>query len=111
MVEDVWLRNPVFVYSKHYSPASRELKSILSNLYLLPAPTIIDVDLREDADILTPMLKRLTSSPDLPVLLVGGKPIYSVEKVRELEKSGELQKIITAAGSLVNGSKRKKNRK
>jgi len=74
-------------------------------------PTIIDVDLREDADILAPMLKRLTSSPDLPVLLVGGKPIYSVEEVRELEKTGELQKIITAAGSLINGSKRKKSRK
>jgi len=69
------------------------------------------VDLREDADILTPMLKRLTSAPDLPVLLVGGKPIYSVDKVRELEMSGELQKIITAAGSLINGSKRKKSRK
>jgi len=69
------------------------------------------VDLREDAEILTLILKRLTSSPDLPVLLVGGKPIFSVEEVRELEKSGELQKIITAAGSLINGSKRKKNRK
>lgn len=69
------------------------------------------MDLREDAEILTLILKRLTSSPDLPVLLVGGKPIFSVEEVRELEKSGELQKIITAAGSLINGSKRKKNRK
>lgn len=69
------------------------------------------MDLREDADILTPILKRLTSSPDLPVLLIGGKPIYSVEKVRELEKSGELQEIITAAGSLINGSKKKKSRK
>jgi glutaredoxin-related protein len=69
------------------------------------------VDLREDTDILTPMLKRLTSSPDLPVLLIGGTPIYSMDKVRELEKSGELQKMITAAGALINGAKRKKNRK
>lgn len=111
MVEDVWLRNPVFVYSKFYSPASRNLKTILSGLYLRPAPTIIDVDLREDADVLTPLLKRLTSSPDLPVLLVGGKPIDSMDKVRELEKSGELQKMIAAAGSLINGAKAKKHKK
>lgn len=111
IVEEVWQRNPVFLYSKLYSPASRELKSILSGLYLRPAPTIIDVDVRDDAEVLIPMLTRLTSS-ELPVLLIGGKPILSsVDKVRELEKSGELQKMITDAGSLVNGAKKKKHRK
>ena len=69
------------------------------------------MDLREDTDILIPMLKRLTSTPDLPVLLIGGQPIDSMDEVRELEKSGELQKMITAAGSLINGAKKKKHRK
>jgi hypothetical protein len=111
IVEEVWQRNPVFLYSKLYSPASRELKSILSGLYLRPAPTIIDVDVRDDAEVLIPMLTRLTSS-ELPVLLIGGKPIHlSVERIRELEKSGELQRMITDAGSLVNGAKKKKHRK
>ncbi|KAH9485532.1 hypothetical protein JR316_0002442 [Psilocybe cubensis] len=112
MVEDVWLRNPVFLWSKVYSPASREIKSILADLYLRPAPTIIDVDIRDDADVLIPMLARLTSYPELPVLLIGGKPVdTSVDNIRALEKSGELQKMITEAGSLINGSKKKKNRK
>ncbi|PPQ87440.1 hypothetical protein CVT25_008176 [Psilocybe cyanescens] len=112
MVEDVWLRNPVFLWSKVYSPASREIKSILADLYLRPAPTIIDVDVRDDSDVLIPMLARLTSYSDLPVLLIGGKPIdTSVDNIRALHKSGELQKMITEAGSLINGSKKKKNRK
>jgi len=35
-----------------------------------------------------------------------------MDKVRELENSGELQKMIAAAGSLVNGAKgKKKHRK
>jgi len=112
MVEEVWQRNPVFLYSKLYSPASREIKSILSGLYLLPAPTIIDVDVRDDADVLIPMLARLTSSPELPVLIIGGKPIdSSLDNIHELEKSGELQKMITEAGLMVNGAKKKKHRK
>ncbi|KAF8160715.1 hypothetical protein B0H34DRAFT_672852 [Crassisporium funariophilum] len=110
MVEDVWTRNPVFLYSKQYSPASRELKSILAGLRLKPAPAIIDVDVRDDAEILIPMLKRLLPFPELPVLLIGGKPVGSIEEVKALEKSGELQILITASGSAINGAKKKKHR-
>jgi len=111
MVEDVWTRNPIFLYSKVYSPASRELKGILNNLNLYPAPTIIDVDIRDDAEILYPVLRRLLPFPELPVLLIGGRAVGSIEEVRELEKSGELQNLITASGSTIEGGKRKKHTK
>ncbi|KAF8203836.1 hypothetical protein BJ912DRAFT_214849 [Pholiota molesta] len=111
MVEDVWLRNPVFLYSKLYSPPSREIKSILSQLYLRPEPTIIDIDVRDDTEILTPMLKRLTGFSELPVLIIGGTPVGSLEEVKALQLSGELSKMITEAGALVNGAKKKKHRK
>jgi len=111
MVEDVWTRNPVFLYSKVYSPASREIKGILNNLNLYPSPTIIDVDVREDAAVLFPVLRRLLPFPELPVLLIGGRAVGSIEEVRELEKSGELQKLINASGSTVDGAKRKKQKK
>lgn len=72
----------------------------------------MEVDVREDADILLPMLKRLTSAPELPVLLIGGKVLdSSVENIRALEKSGELQQLVTVAGAQVNGAKKKKHRK
>ena len=68
VIQDVWTRNPVMLYSKvrtmptlprariaHsgrgpqrqvHSPLSREIKQVLDTLYLRPAPTIVDVDQR-----------------------------------------------------------------
>jgi glutaredoxin-related protein len=90
---------------------SRELKGILNDLNLYPSPTIIDVDVRDDVEILIPVLQRLLPFPELPVLLIGGRAVGSIEEVRELEKSGELQILISTAGSTVDGLKRRKPRK
>ncbi|TFK44308.1 hypothetical protein BDQ12DRAFT_620262 [Crucibulum laeve] len=111
MVEDVWLRNPVFLYSKLYSADSREVKAILSHLRLRPFATVIDVDIRDDADVLKPIVARLTSTPELPVLIIGGRPVGSIEEIRELHKTGELKKLISASGAVINGAKRKKHRR
>lgn len=111
MVDDVWFRNPVFLYSKRFSSVSREIKKILDDLYLKPGPGVIDVDVRDDADILLPILQRLTGQQELPILVIGGKVVGSADEVRALEQSGELQKMITAAGSRINGAKKKKGRK
>lgn len=71
VIHDVWARNPVMLYSKvrifpssdrgrpirskrssHlsqvHSPVSREIKQVLADLYLRPAPTIVDVDQRRE---------------------------------------------------------------
>ncbi|TFY69901.1 hypothetical protein EVJ58_g137 [Rhodofomes roseus] len=72
VVKDVWAQHPVMLYSKFYSPVSRELKQILSDLYLRPAPTIVEVDQRVDESVLAPLLFRLTGKSELPILLVGG---------------------------------------
>lgn len=57
------------------------------------------------------MLKRLTGFSELPVLIIGGKPVGSLEEVKALQLSGELSKMITDAGALINGAKKKKHRK
>ncbi|KAG5342657.1 hypothetical protein C0989_010625 [Termitomyces sp. Mn162] len=106
IIEDVWERNPVFLYSKLYSPASREIKAILAKMNLQPSPTIIDVDIRDDAKVLEPIIRRLTSSLELPVLLIGGKPIGSIEEIRVLERSGELHKMIKSAGAVFDSPKK-----
>ncbi|RDB25222.1 putative monothiol glutaredoxin F10D7.3 [Hypsizygus marmoreus] len=111
MVHDVWSRNPVFLYSKLYSPSSREIKAMLAKMHLRPAPTIIDVDIRDDAEVLEPIIARLTSSHDLPVLLIGGKSVGSMEDIRALETSGELRSLVTKSGAVIDGAKRKKHRK
>lgn len=87
------------------------MKAILANLNLKPEPTIIEVDTREDAQILAPMLARLTSFPELPVLLIGGSVVGSTEQVKVLANSGELQKMVIRAGGQINDKKKKKSRK
>lgn len=129
MVEDVWTRNPVFVFSKVgpsiclcywttpnirlqvYSPASRELKSMLQELRLHPAPTIVDIDMRDDVEVLKPALDRLTSMPEIPLLLIGGKVVGTMDEIQEMSKDGRLQKLLAEAGAVVNGQKKKKGRK
>ncbi|KAK0462620.1 uncharacterized protein EV420DRAFT_1619126 [Desarmillaria tabescens] len=95
MIDDVWTRHPVFLYSKLYSPVSREIKAILADLYLRPAPMIMDVDVREDSAVLEPLLERVLATDDLPILLIGG------------HYSGELKEMIRAAGAVIDGAKKK----
>ncbi|KAF8635190.1 hypothetical protein AX17_003966 [Amanita inopinata Kibby_2008] len=109
MVHDVWSRNPVFLYSKVYSSVSREVKSLLAGMHLRPAPTIIDVDIRDDVDVLIPLISRLTGNAELPVLIVGGKLLGSLPEIRVLERNGELRNLIAAAGAVIDGAKRKKH--
>ncbi|KAK7043214.1 hypothetical protein VNI00_008568 [Paramarasmius palmivorus] len=112
MVSDVWANNPVMLWSKYYSASSREIKKYLTSLHLQPPPTIIDVDMRDDSEVLTPLLYRLTSSAELPILLIGGKPIGTTEVFREKAASGELQQQIREAGAIINGGgKRRGGRK
>ncbi|KAJ7782399.1 hypothetical protein DFH07DRAFT_322467 [Mycena maculata] len=111
VVDDVWSQNPVMLYSKLYSPASREIKSILMDMNLRPPPLIIDVDARDDVDVLTPMLTRLTASPDLPILLIGGQPMGSIAQIRDLLASGDLKSLIKSSGAVIGGGKRRKHRK
>lgn len=72
---------------------------------------IIDVDIRDDAEVLKPLIERLTSAHDLPVLLIGGKSAGTIEEIRAMHKSGALQQQMTEAGAVINGARKKKHRK
>ncbi|KAI0949015.1 hypothetical protein AcW1_008732 [Taiwanofungus camphoratus] len=111
VVRDVWARNPVMLYSKFYSPISRELKQILADMYLRPSPTIIEVDQRPDESVLAPLLFRLTSTSELPILLIGGRTVGSIQEIRYLKEKGELQRMISNAGAEINAARRKKQKK
>jgi glutaredoxin-related protein len=80
-------------------------------MHLKPAPTIIDVDIRDDTDVLTPIIARITSSPNLPVLLIGGKYVGSIDHIRALDQSGKLRELVTASGAVIDGAKRRKHRR
>ncbi|KAF7322053.1 Glutaredoxin domain-containing protein [Mycena kentingensis (nom. inval.)] len=110
VVEYVWAQNPVMLYCKLHSPLSRELKSMLDKLNLRPPPFVMDVDRRDDAEVLMPLLARLTDTDELPILLIGGRSVGSMEDIRAAEESGELKRMISAAGAVIGGGgKRKKH--
>ncbi|KAG8214062.1 hypothetical protein J3R82DRAFT_10820 [Butyriboletus roseoflavus] len=126
VVEQVWARFPVILFTKARLPVpisalrlhssdSREVRHVLSNMNLKPAPLVVGVDQREDADVLSPLLTRLTHVPSLPILLIGGQPVGTdahdtkdmMNEVRKLHKNGELARRILKAGSTLDSRKKK----
>jgi len=106
VVVDAWMNNPVVLFTKLRSAISREVKAILQDMDLKPPPTTFDVDQRADAEVLTPLLFRLTNSTELPILLIGGRPVGSMDTIRELHTSGTLRTLVTRAGGVLDSSKR-----
>ena len=51
-----------------------------------------------------PVLLRITSSAELPILLVGGKPVGTTSKIAAFFRSHELHKMVTDAGAIVDGA-------
>lgn len=85
--------------------AAGSCRSLLTRvLVLLFCPTA-------DEHVLTQLLYRLTSATELPILLIGGRTIAEPKEIKWLAETGELQKAITEAGAVVDGSRKKKPKK
>ena len=138
LVQQTWEHNPVVVYCKHYSPQSRSLRNILSKLDIQPPPTIFEVDVRPDSEVLMPLIARIINAVfavqaplqlsdhdsdvtehnapaslnpfPLPALLIGGKVVSGgdVELVDGLLESGKLKEMMREAGAEVKDAKKKK---
>ncbi|KAJ8507896.1 hypothetical protein ONZ45_g9780 [Pleurotus djamor] len=110
--EEVWSKHPVLLYSKHYSGVSRTVKAKLNSLQLKPAHTFIDVDVRDDQSILSPILERLTGAEEFPILLIGGQvvradsPELLLDELSHLIESGELEHMLKEAGAVVGGARK-----
>jgi len=110
VVDDVWAQNPVMLYSQGLH--SREVTAMIVHMNLSPPPMIFEVDQRDDGNILTPLLFRITSSAELPILIVGGKPVGTTSEIAALFRSRELHRMVTDAGAIVDGGmRRRKGRK
>lgn len=84
-------------------------------MHLSPAPLIVEVDQREDAQVLFPLLTRLTHVPALPILMIGGDPVGTetsdtrglMAEIRNMHENGELTRRILDAGATPDAGKRK----
>ena len=61
--------------------------------------------------MLKSVLQRLTGESELPILLVGGKTVGTMQEIRYMFTKGELARTITASGAVIDGMKKKKGRK
>jgi hypothetical protein len=59
-----------------------------------------------DAEVITPLLFRLTNATELPILLIGGNPVGSMDAIRELHTAGTLKSLIIQAGAVLDSSKK-----
>lgn len=95
------------------STVARELRSIIDSFNLRPTPIVIDISERADIDILEPVLHRLTGLSSFPILLADGVlvDVSTADRVQELSESGTLKKLVSEAGAIIDGGKRKKGRR
>ncbi|CAE7202937.1 unnamed protein product [Rhizoctonia solani] len=107
LVQDTWMRNPVVIFSKVHSPQGRDLKKIFASYKLKPAPVIFEVDQREDAAVLEPVLYRLIGETSLPIVLLGGRSIGSPANIAKLHESGDLERAMKSAGVTIVPPKKK----
>ncbi|KAG8742814.1 hypothetical protein FRC10_000859 [Ceratobasidium sp. 414] len=102
LVQDTWMRNPIVIFSK-----GRDVKKIFASYKLKPAPTVFEVDERQDAAVLEPLLYRLTGQKSLPITLMAGRAIGSLTDIATAHESGELKRAMQSAGVTIVPPKKK----
>ncbi|KAF8134514.1 hypothetical protein EV363DRAFT_1582561 [Boletus edulis] len=66
---------PLVVFSKSYCPYSKRAKKLLETYDLVPAPKVIEVDLRADSAHIKTLLIRLTDRSTFPNVILHGRSI------------------------------------
>jgi len=111
--DDDWVKHvrelenasPLVVFSKSYCPYSRRAKSLLQTYSLDPAPRVIEVDLREDGDLLKVILTRLTKHSTFPNIILRGHPLGGSDDLQALHDAGKLEELFEENGLAVHGSR------
>ncbi|KAI0067162.1 thioredoxin-like protein [Artomyces pyxidatus] len=102
-VKTLEVETPLVVFSKSYCPYSARAKQVLELYDLAPAPSVIEVDLREDAATIKALLTRLTARSTFPNVILNGKSLGGSDNIWDLHQSGQLRKVLEAAGMRVRG--------
>jgi len=96
---------PLVVFSKTYCPFSRRAKALLASYNLSPAATIVEVDLRDDGDLIKHILTRLTGRGTFPNAILNGVSIGGSDDLHSLHAQGHLQETLENAGIHADGGR------
>ncbi|THH09553.1 hypothetical protein EW146_g8654 [Bondarzewia mesenterica] len=97
-VKDLDAQTPLVVFSKTYCQFSKRAKELLATYDLVPPPKIIEVDLRDDGDLIKAILTRLTSRSTFPNAILLGKSIGGSDDLHHLHRTGQLKPLLEKAG-------------
>jgi len=103
-VETLEEKYPVIVFSKTYCPYSKKAKTLLEIYDLVPPPKIVEIDLREDGDLIKLILGRLTAHLTFPNVILHGKSLGGSDDIKTLHDTGKLKSIFEEGGVRVLGN-------
>jgi hypothetical protein len=99
---------PVVIWSTGatWTTPVHELLALYS---LLPGPTTLSLDTRQDQAAIKAILSRIVDgrSPDspAPLITIGGKPIDGYAPLLKLHSEGRLHALLERAGAIVDGKR------
>ncbi|KAG8896588.1 hypothetical protein FRB99_008821 [Tulasnella sp. 403] len=111
VVQTTWFEYPVVIFCESRSPKARQLRAIIDSYKLLPLPAVIEVNEREDAHLMRPIIFRLTKHKAFPILVVGGEAYGTFDDVQKAHEDGTLRDALANAGAIIGGSEKKKIKK
>eukprot|EP00740_Mantoniella_antarctica_P003622 CAMPEP_0181365662 /NCGR_PEP_ID=MMETSP1106-20121128/10212_1 /TAXON_ID=81844 /ORGANISM="Mantoniella antarctica, Strain SL-175" /LENGTH=180 /DNA_ID=CAMNT_0023480803 /DNA_START=41 /DNA_END=583 /DNA_ORIENTATION=+ len=88
--------NPVTVWSKSWCPFCNQVKAMFDKLGVPYLAMELD-NFHEEADILTALVE-LTEQRTVPNIFIGGQYVGGCDTAMDLNRSGELTKMLEAAG-------------
>jgi len=111
--DDDWVKHvrelrdnsPLVIFSKSYCPFSKSAKSLIQTYALDPPPRIVEVDLREDSDLIKVILTRLTKHSTFPNIILRGRSIGGADDLQALHDAGKLEELFEENGLSVHGSR------
>ena len=100
LVTEIDTMYPVVLMGKMRDPWHREVKKMLAEYVITPAPLIIDVDQRLDHHTFIPLMARLLGSSELPQLLLNGESLGSYHEVLDMRDAGKFRTTLEASGAV-----------
>ena len=111
LTEDVFALFPVIIVGRMRDPHHRDILRTMSHYTSNPPPLVIEVDQRQDAETLVPLLGRLLDTHELPQIIVMGEPAGGHAVITKLQEEGELKAHFGRLGVDMKDKKMKKKSK
>ena len=100
---------PIVLFGRMRDPWHREVRGMLAEYKITPAPLLVDVDQRRDHHAFAGILARIFGTKELPLLVLNGVALGSYHDVLALREAGTLKSRLEANGGVsVRVAKKKK---